>query len=189
MSSQTKNWHTLQEETVLEHPFVTIAMEQVSLPDGRVIMDWLKIYTRDYVNALIFNDAGEALILEGYKHGNSQSSWQVVGGYLEADEDPYTAVQRELLEETGYSCDKWLYLGSYTIDANRHVGVGHFFYATGAQRIADPNHDDLETYDIKWVSRKDLKYALIDGRIGVISYATNIALALLLLDQQIQNPL
>ena len=185
MSSQAENWHVLQREMVWEHPFVSVSMEQVRLPSRQVIMDWPKIHTRDYVNVLVLNDAGEAMIIEGYKHGNGWSGWQVVGGYLEEGEDPYTAVQRELLEETGYSCDKWLYLGSYTMDANRHVGVGHFFYATGAQQIAEPNHNDLESFNVTWVPVKDLKYALIDGRIGVISYAANIALALLVIEKQL----
>lgn len=172
----------------MEHPFVAVSMAQVSLTHGQVIMDRPKTYTRDYVSALILNDAGEALIIEGYNHGTSGCSWQVVGVFLKEGEDPHTAVQRELLEEIGYSCDEWLYLGSYIEDANQHVGVSHFFFATGAQSIAKPNHNGLETLDIKWVSVKDLKYALIDGRIGVVSYAANIALALLLLEKKIQVP-
>lgn len=184
MSSQPKNWSVIYKKMVWERPFVSVSMEQVSLPDGQVTMDWPKIYTQDYVNALILNEAGEAMILEGYKDDNSWSSWQLAGGYLEEDEDPYTAVQRELLEETGYSCAQWLYLGSYTIDANQQVGVGHFFFATGAQRIADPDLSNLEAIDVKWVPIKDLKYALVDGRISVISYAANIALALLLIEKQ-----
>ena len=183
MSSQIENWHVLQREMVLEHPFVSVSMEQVRLPDGQLIMDWPKVYTRDYVNALVLNHAGEAMILEGYKHGGGWSSWQVVGGYLDDDEDPYTAVRRELLEETGYACDTWFYVGSYTVDANRHVGVGHFFYATGAYRLAEPNHHDLEEFAVKWVSVKELKCALIDGRIATMSYAANVALALLMLEK------
>ena len=185
MSSKNESWYVSQKEIVLEHPYVSVSKEQVHLPDGQVIMDWPKIYTRDYVNALVLNDAGEAMIIEGYKHGHGWSSWQVVGGYLEDGEDPYTAVQRELLEETGYSCSNWLYLGSYTVDANRHMGVGHFFYATGAQRTAEPNHDDLEAFVVKWIPVQDLKYALLDGRIGVISYAANVALALLMLEKHL----
>ncbi|MCB8946207.1 MAG: NUDIX hydrolase [Ardenticatenaceae bacterium] len=183
MSRQNENWRVLQKEVALEHPFVNISMEKVRLPDGQVIDDWPKIYTRDYVNALVLNEAGEAMIIEGYKHGSGWSSWQMVGGYLEEGEDPYTAIQRELLEETGYSCTNWRYLGSYTIDANRHVGIGHFFYASGAKLIAPPNHDDLEAFTVNWVSVEDLKYALLDGRIGVISYATNVALALLMIQK------
>lgn len=177
-------WEVLKNELVLEYPFMTVSIEQVRLPNGQIVPDWPKVHTRDYVNALVLNEAGEALILEGYKHGTGWSSWQVLGGYLEEGEDPMTAVQRELLEETGYSSDQWLYLGSYVIDANRHVGVGHFFCALNAHPVAEPNHDDLEDFELKWIPLRELKYALLDGRIAVISYAINISLALLLVDQQ-----
>lgn len=173
-------WAVLKKQAVLEHPFVTVAMEQVCLPNGEVIPDWPKIYTRDYVNAIVFNDAGEAMVLEGYKHGVGSSSWQVLGGYLEDGEDPMTAVQRELLEETGYCTDDWLYLGSYVVDANRHVGVGHFFCGRNVQQVAQPASSDMEAAAIHWVSLRDLRLALLDGRIAVVSYAVNIALAMLL---------
>jgi ADP-ribose pyrophosphatase len=184
VSNEVNNaWEVLHQETVFNHAFMSVAMETVRLPDGTIIEDWPKVYTRDYVNALVFNEAGEALILEGYKHGNGQSNWQMVGGYLEEGEDPVTAVKRELLEETGHSCKKWFYLGSYVVDANRHVGIGHFFCAQGAQPITEINHGDLEEMTLKWVSFKELKYALLDGRISVISYAMTVALSMLLVEQ------
>lgn len=176
---EKKVWEVLERRSVLEHPYVTVAMEQVRLPDGKIIANWPKIYTCDYVNAAVFNEAGEAMIIEGYKHGMGSSSWQVMGGYLEKDEDPFTAVKRELLEETGYCSDDWFYMGSYVIDANRHVGVGHFFCALNARQVAQPNNDDLEAYQVKWVSSRELRHALLDGRIAAISYAIAISLALL----------
>ena len=188
MLAQTEDRNSLQEKIVWEHPFIAVTTKQVSLPDGQVIMDRPSINTQDYVNALILNDADEALIIEGYSHGTNECSWQVVGSYLEKGEDPYKAVQRELLE-AGYSCNEWLYLGSYMLDTDGHMGVGHFFYATGAQRIAEPSQNGLAPFPLKWVSIKDLKYALVDGRVGVIHYAANIALALLLLEKKIQLPL
>ncbi len=176
---QQISWEVLNEELILEHPFVTIAMEQVRLPDGRTISDWPKIYTHDFVNALILNEANEALILEGYKHGTGRVSWQIMGGYIEPGEDPLTAVRRELLEETGLTSDEWSYLGSFIVDPNRHIGVGHFFCAQNAQQVTEPNHNDLEAFEIKWVSLKELHYALLDGRIAAVTYATAISLALL----------
>jgi 8-oxo-dGTP pyrophosphatase MutT (NUDIX family) len=168
---------------ILEHPLASVSTEQVNLPNGQVTMDWPKIYTHDYVNVLVLNDDEEAMIIESYNNGNGWSGWQVIGGYLEDGEDPYKAVQRQL-QATGYDCTQWLYLGSYTIDAEQHVGVGHFFYATGAHLVAHKRYGKKNKSEIKWVSIKDLKYALLDGRINVMSYAANIALALLLIDRQ-----
>ncbi len=179
MGAGQSNWEVLDSESVLEHPFVSIAMETVRLPDGQTVPEWPKIYTNDYVNALIVNEANEALILEGYKHGSGRIAWQTMGGYIESEEDPLTAVQRELIEETGYHADEWYYLGSYIVDPNRHVGVGHFFCAQKARLITSPNHNDLEGFKLKWVPLLDLRYALLDGRIAALSHAITVSLSLL----------
>lgn len=174
-----ERWTVLSEESILQHPYVNVKYQAIQLPDGQIIPDWPIVQTRDFVNSLVLNEAGQFMILEGYKHGLGRSSWQVLGGYIEPGEDHLIAVQRELLEETGYQCDEWQHLGSFTIDANRHVGTGHFYLARGARRIADPDHDDLEQFAIRWVTMETLSQALFDGRVAIASYGINIALGLL----------
>lgn len=133
----------------------------------------------DYVNALALRNSGEALIVERGDLGG-MSSWQVVGGFVKSNEDPMTAVQRTLLEETGYRSDDWLYLGSYMMnDSNDHVGVGHFFCAMDAQQSAAPVTIAGNERKIRWVTQQDLRHALLDGRISVLSYAITISMALL----------
>jgi ADP-ribose pyrophosphatase len=180
---QEEYWEVLGSKTVLEHPFLRVTMQQVRLPDGRTIADWPIVGTRDYVNVMALNEAGEAIVLEGYKHGLGRSSWQVPGGYLEESEEPLTAIQRELLEESGYASDDWLPLGSFVVDANRRGGIGHFFLARNAKSVARPIHNDLEGFAIKWVGIDELKQALFDGRIALMAHAVNVALGLWALEQ------
>ncbi len=173
-----KSWKVITSKQIVDNPYTQVFMQSIELPDGRLIEDWPIIQALDYVNAVVLNSENEALILEGYKHGLGRSSWQVVGGYLEPDEEPLAAVMRELLEETGYASEHWNHLGSFIVDANRRVGEGHFFLARNARKVTEPSHDDLEHFDLGWVSVDELKLALADGRIGVLSYAINISLAL-----------
>ncbi|MEW5986818.1 MAG: NUDIX hydrolase [Chloroflexota bacterium] len=176
-----EQWSVTHSEIAFQHPYVTVELQEVHLPDGRVIPDWPIIHTRDYVNVLTVNEDNQALILEGYKHGLGRSSWQVVGGYLEVGEEPLAAAQRELLEETGYASDDWQPLGSFVVDANRRAGVGHFFLTGRVRLVAAPNYDDLEAFQTRWVSLSELREALGDGRVGAISYAITMALGLLVL--------
>lgn len=176
-----ERWQVLEENPILEHPYVNVVFQKIKLPDGQIIPDWPIIETRDYVNAMVIDRSGKAMILEGYKHGHGSSNWQVLGGYLEPGEDPFEAVKRELLEETGFSSAEWRHLGSFTVDANRRVGTGHFFLAQGVQKVAEPDYDDLEQFVIRWVSLAELRQALSDGRVAIASYAINIALGLLAL--------
>ncbi len=174
-----ETWEILSSKVALNQPpFLRVEMEHVRLPDGREIEEWPIVDARDYVNAVVLNEAGQVMVLEGYKHGLRASSWQVMGGYLEEGEDPLDAVKREMLEETGYASDHWEKLGSFVVDANRRVGTGHFYLAHKARLDTQPSHDDLEGFVIKWVSIAELKQALFDGRIALMAYAVNIALAL-----------
>jgi ADP-ribose pyrophosphatase len=91
-------------------------------------------------------------------------------------------VRRELLEETGYESDDWQHLGSFVVDANRRVSTAHFFLARQTRPVAEADHDDLEQFTIRWVSLAELREALGDGRVAVISYAVNIALGLLAME-------
>jgi ADP-ribose pyrophosphatase len=186
ISMPEERWTIIKQDQVIDDPYVSVTMQQLQLPDGQIISNWPYVHTRDYVNALVLDGDGRIMVIEGYKHGLGRSSWQVVGGYLEPGEEPLSAIQRELLEETGYRSEEWLDLGLFVMDANRHVGVGYFFLARNARKLAEPDHDDLEQFVVRWVSQNELKQALFDGRVAIISYAVNIALGLLALESE--NP-
>ncbi len=176
-----QGWKVISSKQIIDHPYITLSMQSIELPDGRLIEEWPMIHALDYANALVLNKDGLAMVLEGYKHGLGRSSWQVLGGYLEPGERPLAAIKRELLEETGYASDDWRPLGSFVVDANRHVGRGHFYLALDAVKVAEPNHDDLEDFTIRWVSLDSLESALREGQVGIMTYAINIALGLIAL--------
>lgn len=134
----------------------------------------------DYFNLLAFNEKGQALIVEDLTANSAWGSWHLVNGILQKGEDPIQAVQDQLLKFTGYQSDHWLYLGSFMLNTNQPDVNGHFFAALGVKDTDHAHFFDVNTCSLKWVSRKDLKYALLDGRIGVMSYAVTASLALLL---------
>ena len=138
----------------------------------------------DYFNLLAFNETGQALIIEDLTANSAWGSWHLVNGVLEKGEDPILAVQQKLLNFTGFHSDNWLYMGSFMLNANKPDVNGHFFAAMSVKSTTNPYYFDPQMCCIKWVSRKDLKYALLDGRIGVMSYAMTASLALLLAPQK-----
>lgn len=175
----TETWRKLDSVVALSHPYITVSYDAVALPDGRVIPDWPIVRLPDYVNVVVLNDQGEALIQAGYRYALGGETWQIVGGLLEPDEEPLRAAQRELLEETGYVCADWQFLGRFVVDANRHCGAGHFFLARRPTLAALPDSGDLEDNTQRWLPLAQVRQALLEGRFGVLSHAANLALALL----------
>ncbi|MFK7801254.1 MAG: NUDIX hydrolase [Anaerolineae bacterium] len=179
MDKPIKPWIVEKEEVAFKHPFMEVKLQQVRLPDNRVIPDWPIVSLRNYINVVAINRAGKILIIEGYKHGIGRSSWQILGGYVDEGEEPLAAAKRELLEETGLASHEWTPLGSFVADANRRASHASFFLATNCERVAEPDNEDLEEYLMHWQTKDEVLHALRDGRVQCLGYATPLALAFL----------
>lgn len=130
---------------------------------------------RDFVNVLVLNEQGNALIFEREERGPSLLTWRLISENLDEGSDPLLAVKQALSHQAGLHSDEWRYLGSYTIGSYLPARVGHFFVAQHARQIAPPNMPGRA----KWVTMKDLRYALLDGRLSAISHAMTVSIALL----------
>lgn len=138
---------------------------------------WPDMLTRDHAVAVVLNEADEALILANKNEDNGWSSWHLLDGMLQMDEDPLSAIQRQLRESVGYESSEWVYLGTFVIDDDNHMGVNHFFLARQARPSRESAVPDDST--VQWVPLPNLRTAMLDGRIAVIKHAMTIALALL----------
>lgn len=175
-------WKTRSRQTILNcGKFLTVENHTVELPDGQVLDNWPWIITPDYINVAAITEVGKFLCFRQTKYGVAETSLAVVGGYLEAGEDPLSSARRELLEETGYEAPDWLNLGQYCVDGNRGAGTAHLFLARAARRVAEIDADDLEEQELLHLSRLEVEAALQGGEFKVLPWAAALALALLYL--------
>ena len=174
-----KNWCTLSRETVLDSgKFLKVETHKVEFDDGTVIDDWQWVVTPDYVTLLVETREGTFIVFRQQKYALEEEALSVVGGYIEPGEDPLPAAKRELLEETGFEADEWIELGTYGVDANRGFCKANLYFARGAHRIQEPNADDLEAYEILFLTKEELIDATKAGRFAVLSWAATVALSL-----------
>ncbi|MBI5380885.1 MAG: NUDIX hydrolase [Opitutae bacterium] len=173
-------WKTLHREVLLRHSkYLTVENHTVGLPDGSVISDWNWIVSPDFINVVAVTEDARYLCFRQVKYGIEGDTLAVVGGYLEPGEEPLVAAQRELLEETGHTAPDWSSLGTYRVDTNHGAGLAHFFLARGAQRVTEPNSDDLEEQELLQLTRAEAQAALLAGQFRGLSWATILAMALL----------
>jgi ADP-ribose pyrophosphatase len=159
-------------------PFLRLGVEKVRLPDGHVVEDFYKVEMPDYALVVPVLPDGRILLLRQYKHGVGEIGLHPPGGHVAAGEPPLAAVQRELLEETGYEADHWSDLGVYTCNANQGCGRAHFFVAGNARQVADPRSGDLEQMEVVLLSREELFQAMAAGEVNSLGAVAALALAL-----------
>lgn len=172
-------WKTLSRRTILDMgKFLKVEIHTVQLPDGRILPDWSWIITPDYINVTAVTTEGQFLCFRQTKYSVGGASLAIVGGYLEPDEAPLTAAQRELREETGYEAATWIPLGRYPVDGNRGAGVAYPFLALDAHPVAPIVADDLEEQELLFLSRVEIEKALDAGEFQLLPWALAVALAL-----------
>jgi ADP-ribose pyrophosphatase len=179
-----KKWKTLSKETILStNKFLTVEKHSVPLPDGQVINDWQWVITPSFSNIVAVTDENKFLVINQYKYSLDDETLSTVGGYIEPGEDPLQSAKRELMEETGYEAKEWISLGSFMVDSNRGCGTANLFLATGATKISEPNHGDLEEQEVLLLSREQIESAIETGEFKSLSWITNLLFAFRILDQ------
>jgi ADP-ribose pyrophosphatase len=160
-------------------PFLEVALEEVRLPDGRIVDDYHQIAAGTFANIVAETTAGDILLLRQYRHGIRRVALSVPGGRIEAGELALAAAQRELLEETGYAAESWRELAGYYLSCSYGFAYHHFFHAVGLNFRAAPMSDDLETSEIVFMDRARVQAALLAGELSSIGHALPLAMVLL----------
>ena len=174
-------WQTLDRRRVLQAGdgrFLRVEYHTVQLPNGRIIEDWPWLDTPSFVNVVAETVDGRFLCFRQSKYAAEGISLAIPGGYLEPNEEPLAAIQRELREETGYVADEWTFLGRFAVDGNRGNGHAHLFLARGARYTQAIDADDLEEQELLLFTRDELAAALTAGEFKVLPWTANVALAL-----------
>ena len=170
---------TVRRERVLDMgKFLKVERHTVELPDGRRLENWPWIDAPDFVNVIPVTPAGRILCFRQVKYAIDGVTLAPVGGYLEPGEDARAGAERELLEESGCRAADWIELGTYRIDSNRGAGFAHFYLATGAVRVAEPESDDVEEQCLVELTVPQTEAALRRGEFRALPWVAVIALAL-----------
>ena len=148
---------SLVTENVTLNPGVTTDIEYIQHPGATAIIPML--------------DRTQVILIKQYRHALKKDIWEIPAGTLDPQESVTSCAQRELIEETGYSADRWHNLGTITpvpgySDERIHV------YLAGGLKPAEKNPDEDEIINVHEIKFEE---ALNMIRRGDIQDAKSIA--------------
>jgi 8-oxo-dGTP pyrophosphatase MutT (NUDIX family) len=174
------SWRVIASRVLLDRPpWLRVIEQQVVLPNGIVIDDYLLAPGRDYAMVIAVTPARDVLLVRQYKHGIGRELLEFPAGYLDAsDADALACAKRELLEETGFTSQYWTPLGAFCIDSNRAPTSAHLFLAQDAVPGGAPHLDDTEALTMTTLPLRDVPALLASGGAPSIACAAAWALAM-----------
>ena len=143
----------------------------------------------NYVNLVAIDEAGRVMVIEDLTTNGGWGCWHLISSGLTEKDNPMAVGQHKLLLTTGYSSANWLYLGSFALDVNNPEAAEHFLVAQNVTCVHTLHQSSSQTCAVKWISQRQLRYALLDGRLGSMRDALTATMALLTLLPNLPKPL
>lgn len=146
-------------------PLLAVRQERIELPHGGEIDEFHVIVAPDWTGILALTETGEVVLVEQYRHGAGRVSRELPAGVIDRGESPLDAAVRELREETGFEAKNFAPLLTVQTEPSRHTNRAHFFFASGARRVASQNLDASEHIHVVLVDPRTLVAAIESGAI------------------------
>lgn len=172
-------WKTLSSTYLLKDTWATIRKDACMLPNGKIINPYYVYEFPDWVTAFALTKDGKVILEKQYRHALGRTDIETPGGCIDAtDASPEAAIQRELLEETGYQFTHFQKLGVTSANPSTNNNIMHLFLATGGEKVAAQNFDSGEDLEVFLADIAEIKQMIRANKIIQSMHITCIMLAL-----------
>lgn len=119
----------------------------------------------DWVNVIALTAHEQVVLIEQFRHGSEEIILEIPGGMIDENEEKEFAAKRELLEETGYSSDEFVYLGKSRPNPAIQNNWIYHYAAFNCEKTAETAFDEHESVTTKLVPLADVKRLVANGEI------------------------
>lgn len=174
-----QKWKTLSKKMVLNEHWCKIRKDAVQLPNGKILDDYFVSIRPDVAIIFAVTEDHAALFVRQYRYPVKKTLLELPTGTFDPKkENPKKAIQRELLEETGYRAEKIQKLGVFSDWPTKDTNWIHAFIGTGAKKIREPRPEKGENIECIQIPLQKIQKMVKQNKIQVASSIATISLAI-----------
>lgn len=165
--SLLRPWESLGVRPAYDCRIFAVNERQCRSPRTGETHDFYVIESCDWVNIVPLTRAGDVVMVRQYRHGIAGMTLEVPGGMVDpGDSSPLVAARREMGEETGYSSDDVVPLGSIHPNPAIQNNRCHTFLARHAEPRFEVSFDGTEETEVVLVPLASVPELIRDGAIS-----------------------
>ncbi|MDE6670983.1 MAG: NUDIX hydrolase [Ruminococcus sp.] len=154
---------TITSDTVYEGRIFTIVHDTAELENGEAAIRDVLLHSGG-VCVIPVTDNNEIFMVKQFRYPFREVTTEIPAGKLEKGESHYECGRRELVEETGFTCTEYIYLGEIYPTPAYNTEIIHVYLARGLN-LKEQNLDDDEFLDVEKIPLTQAVEMVMDGRI------------------------
>jgi ADP-ribose pyrophosphatase len=156
-------WKTIATEYISQHIYFNARKDTCQKPDGQIVDPYFVVEMPTSVCAVAITADNKIILVKQYRHPVDKVLIELPGGFIDAGENELQAIERELLEETGYHFDNIIYLAKTAANPGVLNNYTNLYLATGGQKISEQQLDANEDIEMVFVSVAEVKKMLLNN--------------------------
>lgn len=155
----------LSSEYIAKHQYFTARRDSYQTSEGKIVDPYFVVELPTSACAFAITEDNDVILIKQYRYPLNEILLEIPGGFIDEGEQPMQAIERELLEETGYSFSSFHYLGITAANPGLLDNFTHMFIALGGKRTAVQSLDANEEIEIVLKPLQEVKSMLMHNEI------------------------
>jgi len=146
-----KHWKILESKYLYKRNGMAVRVDQCETHNGDVFEPYV-VESNNWVNVIALTKKREVILVRQYRHGVGEVLLEIPAGIMdEDDENPEQAAQRELLEETGYTGERFIEVGKVYPNPATHNNLTYSFLALDVEKVEQQKLDETEEIEVSLI--------------------------------------
>lgn len=175
-----EKWKLIESKPIFESKWLVLSEKTYQLPNGAVRDKYYHLDKHNYV-LIIAQKEDKIAVVRQYRRGVDEILYEFPAGFIEKEENPISAAERELREETGL-IGKGKYLGELIAQPG-FSSVRAYVILVSVEEIGESKFDEDENIELSFYTCNDIKRMIKEQKI--LDMGFNAAFSIYLINSEL----